>query len=162
MFLFSCNNNNEDNKNIGAFETRKLQKSKKHKKRLVGKKIKAFEKIKIDSNSNRYSVYFLYRETDCNTCIQQSFQMVDTVNTLLRNQRVKIISLSNNSTNNKYDIIDGSKIFNRKVLNFMFTPIFIILDKKDFHVKHVYIFIFGLNQKKERNKFLNKVHSLCD
>lgn len=162
--MSSCKSNNYNNDNIKSFEKRKLIKKRKHEKILIGRNIDAFKKIYNAYNfkKSRYSVYFLYKETDCNTCIKRSFKMVDTLNTLLKNSSVKIISLNNNSTN-KYsnnNIIDGSKIFNNQEVNFMLTPLIIVLDNKDFRVKHAYFSIFGINQKAEKKKFLNTVYSL--
>jgi len=167
LILISCiDNTDENNENNNAFKKRKLQKKEYHEDRLKGKTIKGVRKIFKNQENNKeleYHILFLYKNTDCKSCIDEVFHIIDTLDSKLKHQRVIILTRDSSILSNNYKkSYKINKVLDSEEINSLYTPFLALITPKTYIIKDIYISIFGLNQNKERKQFVDKVTQLCN
>jgi hypothetical protein len=116
-------------------------------KKYEGGKIKSLQAILGDSiyHANKQLIIFLYNGFDCNTCIIKGLKEALVIDSLLKKNDNKVMVIGantdfgNDQMNSGYHkyIFDDKRELIRKELKFLYTPIFIQLNKKKI-IKNIY------------------------
>ncbi len=156
--FFSCKEESTQNIEVSINKTNNefINRLKKQMSFIKGRKINSLSKIVGDTLTTSNKVFFLYNGFDCETCIDIGYEIGKKIDSINQGKLVSIISSSANigrdQLKNDYKnfVFNDEKDLIRKELKFIYTPVFIILNKNS-KIKDMFFPNYVRNKKEEEN-----------